>query len=134
MHQTKNNFSGFFRQLSLGLAAFGVLAIMGIVNDNSSVNTETLPLWAVITLLVIAIIVLLGLAYYAHTFYTKCPHCGKKMAMQTQNKQQVGVDYEQRQAGTEVKTYKVTTYHTHRICKFCKGEDYIETTKKQSWR
>lgn len=133
MYQTKNIFAGFFRKTALSFAGLIAISIVLAFNNKAEYSGD-LPFWGLIAILSAIIIVLFGLAFFAHTFYTKCPHCGKKMAMQTQNKQQVGVDYEQRQVGKEIKTYKVTTYHTHRVCKFCKGEDYVETTKKESWK
>ena len=135
MLQTKNTFAGFFRKTALSLSGLTttVLALF-IINNNKGEYTGELPFWSVVVILSATLVLLLGLAYFTHTFYTRCPHCRKKMAMQTQSKQQIGVDYEHKKDGGKVRTYKITTCHVHRKCKFCNGEDYVEETKKKACR
>ena len=135
MLQTKNTFAGFFRKTALYLSSLTTTAFaLFIINNNKDEYTGELPFWSVVVILSATLVLLLGLAYFAHTFYTRCPHCRKKMAMQTQSKQQIGVDYEHKKDGDKVRTYKITTYNVHRKCKFCNGEDYVEETKKKACR
>ena len=135
MLQTKNTFAGFFRKTALYLSGLTTtLFALFIINNNKGEYTGELPFWSVVVILSATLVLLLGLAYFAHTFYTRCPHCKKKMAMQTQSKQQIGVDYEHKKDGGKVRTYKITTYNVHRKCKFCNGEDYVEETKKKECR
>ncbi len=135
MLQTKNTFAGFFRKTALSLSGLTTIVLaLVIINNNKGEYTGELPFWSVVVILSATLVLLLGLAYFAHTFYTRCPHCRKKMAMQTQSKQQIGVDYEHKKDGGKVRTYKITTYNVHRKCKFCNGEDYVEETKKKACR
>ena len=132
MLQTKNTFAGFFRKTALYLSGLTTTVFAYFIINNKGEYTG--EFWSVVVILSATLVLLLGLAYFAHTFYTRCPHCRKKMAMQTQSKQQIGVDYEHKNDGGKVRTYKITTYNVHRKCKFCKGEDYVEETKKKACR
>ena len=134
MLQTKNTFAGFFRKTALYLSGLTTTVFAYFIINNKGEYTGELPFWSVVVISSAILVLLLGLAYFAHTFYTRCPHCRKKMAMQTQSKQQIGVDYEHKNDGGKVRTYKITTYHVHRKCKFCNGEDYVEETKKKACR
>lgn len=126
MLQTKNSWSSLFKSSFIGIALFAGFFTYAFLNPETEIEIE-MPRWAAATIsIIVGILSIIG-AIWVHGYCTRCPYCRKKYAMVEQNKQKVDTDFEQ---NAQNETYKVTTFHTHRKCKYCNEEDYIESKKK----
>ena len=130
MVQTKNFWSDSLKSTFIFVAFCAGVCIYGFLNPNIDMNVE-MPIWAATTISIVVFILSVAGVIWVHGYCTRCPHCRKKYAMVKQNKQKVDTDFEQ---NAQNETYKVTTFHTHRKCKYCNEEDYIESKKKDKVR
>ncbi|MBR6760294.1 MAG: hypothetical protein IKM03_07970 [Alistipes sp.] len=130
MVQTKNLWSSLLRDLFIGVTIFAGVITYGFLNPDIDMNVE-MPIWAATTISIVVCILSIAGAIWVHGYCTRCPHCRKKYAMVKQNKQKIDTDFEQ---NAQNETYKVTTFHTRRKCKYCNEEDYIESKKKDKVR